>query len=288
MPARAAVGTWPGTGGPGELQLPAGTGSWRTIGPYGGSTAAPRGADPAGTGRDMNRAGNRKVVPGADFLRRLVGKLWLSNLVAALAAAVVAADAVFAQLLAERTAVVPRCRHTIRGSSTGGSCRRCARPWKASAGPLRRRWTAGAHLQPGRLAARWAGCASRLLGDMTEVHEPRLGGGAQVPRSPSTHSMRSAISRTGSVRRRSAKVEREVNGGDLPPGSGEPDRLSPMPASRVEGKARLHVTDLRKQKSIRRPTRNLLWAFTQGVSPAPFPGILVKRLVRHDTTRSSC
>ena len=78
----------------------------------------------------------------------------------------------------------------------------------------------------------------------------------------------------------------EVDRGDLPPGGGEPDRLGSVPASRIEGEAWLHVPDLREQESIRRPTRHLLWALAQGLSPAPFPGALVKRLVSHDTTRS--
>jgi hypothetical protein len=95
--------------------------------------------------------------------------------------------------------------------------------------------------------------------------------------------------RSGSVSCRPAEVERdrgEVDRSDPPPGGGEPDRLGSVPASRIEGEAWLHGPDLREQESIRRPTRHLLRALAQGLSPAPFPGALVKRLIRHDTTRS--
>ena len=45
------------------------------------------------------------------------------------AAAVLAADAAFPHVLAERTAVVTGSRLTGRASSTCASCRRCARSW---------------------------------------------------------------------------------------------------------------------------------------------------------------
>src|SRR5512132_595816 len=69
-----------------------------------------------------------------------------------------------------------------------------------------------------------------------------------------------------------------------PPGCGEPDRLGPVPAARVKGETWLHVSDLRQQIRIRRPTRHLLRALAQGLSPAPLSGAPIKRLVRHDIT----
>ena len=46
------------------------------------------------------------------------------------AAAVLAADAAFAHVLAERTAALPRYRPTGRASSTCASSRRCVRSWR--------------------------------------------------------------------------------------------------------------------------------------------------------------
>ena len=46
------------------------------------------------------------------------------------AAAVLAADAVFAHVLAERTAVLPQALPTGRASSTCANSRRCARSWR--------------------------------------------------------------------------------------------------------------------------------------------------------------
>jgi hypothetical protein len=50
------------------------------------------------------------------------------------AAAVLAADAAFAHVLAERTAVLPRHSPTGRASSTGANSRRCTRSWTIYAG----------------------------------------------------------------------------------------------------------------------------------------------------------
>ena len=50
------------------------------------------------------------------------------------AAAVLAADAAFAHVLAERTAVLPQALPTGRASSTCANSRRCARSWTISAG----------------------------------------------------------------------------------------------------------------------------------------------------------
>jgi len=50
------------------------------------------------------------------------------------AAAVLTADAAFAHVLAERTAVLPGYRLTGRASSTCASSRRCARSWPICAG----------------------------------------------------------------------------------------------------------------------------------------------------------
>jgi hypothetical protein len=46
------------------------------------------------------------------------------------AAAVLAADAAFARMLAERTALYPGCRPAGRASSTSADSRRCARSWR--------------------------------------------------------------------------------------------------------------------------------------------------------------
>ena len=81
----------------------------------------------------------------------------------------------------------------------------------------------------------------------------------------------------------------EVDGGDLPPGRGQPDRLGAVPAAGVEGAARLQVADLGEQVRVRWHLRDLVAVLVQGLRPAPLPGVAVEPVVAHraDATRAS-
>ena len=120
------------------------------------------------------------------------------------AAAVLAADAAFAHVLAERTAVVPRVPPYGRASSTRASSRRCARSWTIErAGPAGSRWLR--RFGPRRPARPGCTCARRVRhpgdrgGQVPVPHRyPRGAGPARILGTPAVrHRRRDARSRRG-------------------------------------------------------------------------------------------